>query len=291
MQATVLPASIPRARATRRMSRLSAGIAVLVPVVGVYVYGALIGHWSPNAIDVAAILKAPSASHWFGTDQIGRDQLARVAAAIPDAFILPVLAVVIALAAGGTLGVIAGCAGRFVERLIMWATDLMLSMPSLLLAIIIVGVLGNGRPNLVLAIAIVYVPQFSRLGRAAALEVRRTSYMDAARLSGIPIVRTIMRHVVPNVAPKMITLAALSLSTALLTQAGLSFIGLGVVPPQADLGDMLSSAVTYMSVAPWLLIFPSIVVILMVLGFNFVGDGVSALLDPQASDIQTLRAI
>ncbi|GAA1999384.1 ABC transporter permease [Microbacterium ulmi] len=254
------------------------GILAIVAIVGI-VTG------DPTYQDSTARLQPPSLEHWFGTDQLGRDQFARVASAIPIAFGLPLTAILLALVVGSTIGLIAAYAGGFTERSLMWITDIFLALPPLLLAIVVAGAFGPGARNMTIAIAMIFVPRFARMARATTLSVKHLAYIDAARLAGSSGFGILVRHVLPSVFPSLIVVTTLSLSTALLAQASLSFLGLGVIPPAADLGNMLAEATRSIGVAPWLAIFPSVAIVLLILGFNVLGDAVRDVLDPRISSM------
>ena len=184
---------------------------------------------------------------------------------------------------GGLIGVVAGFAGGVAERASMWTTDLFLAMPPLLMAIIVTGVFGAGLRNTIIAIALIYAPRFARIARGAALSLRSRPVRRRRTARGHAAERLMARHIVPGIVPPLIVMTTLTLSTALLAASALSFLGLGLRPPQADLGSMLSESVSLIPVAPWLVIFPSIVLVLLVIGFNVPGDAVGNVVDPRVS--------
>jgi ABC-type dipeptide/oligopeptide/nickel transport system permease subunit len=192
------------------------------------------------------------------------------------------ISVSLALVLGGVLGIIAGYAGGWTDKILVRVMDIMFSFPTLLLAIVIVAVLGPGLVTASLAIAIVYTPRFARVARGATLGVRNDLYIEAARLSGVRPTRIATRHVIPNITAPMTVIAALSMSTAQLAYAALSFLGLGTNPPQADYGSMLARSRNFMTIAPWMVIFPSIALILLIVGFNLFGDALRDVLDPRS---------
>lgn len=256
-----------------------------IVVFGFFLVLAVAGSWitpfDPNTGDLTSSLAAPSASHWFGTDELGRDVLSRVMDGARIAVVVALLSVAVAMVIGVVIGIVAGYFGGIVDTVLIRSQDVLFAFPTLLLAIIVVAVLGPGLLNAVLAIAIVYTPRFARIARAAALTVRTSEYLDAARLAGTRQTRILVRHMLPNVLPSVIVLAALSMSTAQLAYASLSFLGLGVSPPQADWGSMLSKARDFVTFAPWLVIFPSVALVLLMLAFNILGDAVRDVLDPR----------
>jgi ABC-type dipeptide/oligopeptide/nickel transport system permease subunit len=259
------------------------GLAVLVLFIVLAVFGGVIAPYNPNVGELSSTLAAPSARHWFGTDELGRDTLSRVVDGSHIAVIVAFLSVIIALVFGVVIGIVAGYFGGLVDTVLNRSQDVLFAFPTLLLAIIIIAVLGPGLFNAVLAIAIVYVPRFARLARASALGIKTSEYLDAARLAGVGTTTILVRHMLPNVLPSVIVLAALSMSTAQLAYASLSFLGLGVSPPQADWGSMLSKARDFITVAPWLVIGPATALVLLMLAFNVLGDAIRDVLDPRHS--------
>lgn len=255
-------------------------------IVGFFLILAVIGPWvtpyDPNVGTITDSLSPPSMAHLFGTDELGRDTLSRVIDGSRIAVLVAVLSVAIALVVGLIIGIIAGYSGGLTDTILIRSQDVLFAFPTLLLAIIIVAVLGPGLLNAILAIAIVYTPRFARVTRAAALSIRSAEFIDAARLAGVHPVTILVRHMFPNVFPSAIVLAALSTSTAQLAYASLSFLGLGVSPPQADWGSMLSKARDFVTFAPWLVIWPTIALVLLMLAFNVLGDAIRDVLDPKS---------
>jgi ABC-type dipeptide/oligopeptide/nickel transport system permease subunit len=196
------------------------------------------------------------------------------------------LSVALAMLAGVVIGIVAGYFGGWIDTILNRSQDVLFAFPTLLLAIIIVAVLGPGLVNAVLAIGVVYTPRFARLARASALTVRTSEYLDAARLAGVGTPTLLVRHMLPNVLPSVIVLAALSMSTAQLAYASLSFLGLGVSPPQADWGSMLSKARDFLTFAPWLVTWPVLALVLLMLAFNVLGDAVRDVLDPRHASVK-----
>jgi len=238
--------------------------------------------YGPNQINAEDVLQGPGTRHWFGTDELGRDQLSRVIAAAPIAFYVSGASVAVALVIGTAIGLVAGYAGGLVDIVLSWIVGIMFSMPALLLALVVVGVLGPGLNNALFAVAIVYVPRFARIARASTFGVRQRLFIEAARLAGRRPHEILLEHVLPNILPAVIIQTALSLSTAELAHASLSFLGLGVQPPNADWGSMLAKARGLMTVAPWLVVFPSLALVLLIIAFNVLGDALRDELDPRA---------
>ena len=257
------------------------GLAVLAVFIFLALCGRFVAPYDANGSDFAATLSGPTARHLFGTDELGRDTLSRVISGSGIAVAVAMLSVAIALVVGVVIGIVAGYFGGWVDAILNRSQDVLFAFPTLLLAIIIVAVLGPGLVNAIVAIAIVYTPRFSRIARASALTVKSAEYLDAARLAGVSTPVILLRHLVPNVLPPVVVLAALSMSTAQLAYASLSFLGLGVSPPQADWGSMLSKARDFITVAPWLVAFPTAALVLLMLAFNVLGDAIRDVLDPR----------
>jgi len=257
------------------------GLALLALLAIAGLLGPLMLPYRPNQINVQDALQAPSVRHWFGTDELGRDQFSRVIGGAPIAFYVSGGSVAIALVIGTAIGLIAGYTGGFVDTALSWFISILFSMPALLLALVIVGAFGPGLNNALIAVAIVYIPRFARIARASTLSVRHRLYIEAARLAGRTPREILLEHVLPSIMPAIIVQTALSLSTAELAHASLSFLGLGVQPPTADWGNMLAKARGLMTVAPWLVIFPAAALVLLIIGFNTLGDALRDVLDPR----------
>lgn len=275
---------LPRLQFLRELLGHKGGVLGL-GILAIFILFAVFGRWiepyDPNVGDFTALLSPPTMAHWFGTDVLGRDTLSRVIDGSRIAIGVAFISVSIAMVVGVVIGVVAGYFGGLIDSVLNRSQDVLFAFPTLLLAIIMVAVLGPGLFNASLAIAIVYSPRFARMARATALGVKRHEYFDAARLSGVSTPVILVRHMLPNVLPPVIVLAALSMSTAQLAYASLSFLGLGVSPPQADWGNMLSKARDFITVAPWLVIAPATALVLLMLAFNILGDAIRDVLDPR----------
>lgn len=257
------------------------GLAIFALFVFLALFGRFVSPYAADVSDFAATLAGPSVRHLFGTDELGRDTLSRIISGSSIAVSVALFSVVVAMASGVVIGIVAGYFGGWIDTLLNRSQDVLFAFPTLLLAIIIVAVLGPGLANAIVAIAIVYMPRFARIARASALSINSAEYLDAARLAGVSTPVILLRHFVPNVLPPVIVLAALSMSTAQLAYASLSFLGLGVSPPQADWGSMLSKARDFITVAPWLVFFPTAALVLLMLAFNVLGDAIRDVLDPR----------
>jgi len=243
-------------------------------------FGRFIWTIDPNEL-VAIRLQPPSWAHPMGTDELGRDTLARIIHGAQVSLQVGLISVSIAFVLGVTLGLLAGFFGGWLDSTLMRFVDLMFALPGLVLAIVIAGLLGPNRRNAMIAIGIVIAPVFARVVRGAVLEVMGFPFVESSRSLGSSHGRIIGRHVFPNIAAPLIVLVTVYLSTAILSEAALSFLGLGTQPPEASWGGMLNSARAYLDIDPWLSIFPGLAIMIVVLGFNFLGDGLRDILDPR----------
>ncbi len=256
------------------------GLALASLVVLAAVLGPLLTPVSPLAQSVLARFQGPSWRHLLGTDNFGRDTLARILYGYRVSVAVSFGAVALSAALGSLVGLVAAYWGGWVDRLLMRVMDVLLAFPIILLAIAVLAVLGPGGVNTALAIGIVYTPIFARLARGPALTVLSWDYVSAARAVGASGARIVVRHVLPNIFAPILVQTTLSLSTAILVEASLSFLGLGTQPPTPSLGLMLSQSRDYMLISPWVSIFSGLAILLASLGFNLFGDGMRDLLDP-----------
>jgi peptide/nickel transport system permease protein len=288
--AQTLPAAEPRAfarpgrDALKRLRRNKAAMAGLSVIVILLLLAALApaltpySYWEQNLVDR---LQSPSAAHWLGTDDLGRDMLSRILYGARISLFLGVISVGISLAAGVPLGAVAGYVGGAADTLIMRTMDVMLAFPSFLLAVMIAGILGPSLTNAMIAIGIVQVPRYVRILRASVLAVKGEQYVEAANALGVPSARVLFRHVVPNCLAPLIVQSTLGVASAILEAAGLSFLGLGAQPPSPEWGAMLASGRNLLQVAPWVVTYPGLAILVAVLGFNLLGDGLRDALDPR----------
>lgn len=257
------------------------GMIILTVLLFMALLGPTIAPYDPYAQSFEVQLSSPSAQYRMGTDQYGRDILSRVLYGTRSALLAGLVANGIATVLGVLIGLTAGFYGRWIDAFLMRSTDIMLSFPYLLLALIIVSILGTGLTSAIIAIGIVYTPQFARLTRGTVLEAREHEYVDAARALGVPSRILMRRHILPNILAPIMVMATLTVGLAIVETAGLSFLGLGAQPPAADWGAMLAEGRTYMLSAPWMATFPGLAILFTVLGFNLLGDGLRDVLDPR----------
>jgi peptide/nickel transport system permease protein len=246
----------------------------------VAIFGSVVWRIDPTSTEYTRLL-GPSWGHPFGTDAIGRDTLARIIHGSQVSLQVGVIAVGIAFVAGTLIGLLCGYARGFVDAFLMRIVDMLFAFPGLVLAIVISGLLGPTRTNAMIAIGVSITPMFARVVRAAVLETMSLPFVESARALGASPSRVIGRHILPNILAPLIVLVTVYLATAILTEAALSFLGLGTQPPEASWGNMLNEARGYVSQSVWMSIFPGAAIMTMVLGFNFLGDGLRDVLDPR----------
>jgi len=269
-------------RRTRRNPGALAGAAVVLAILLVAIFAPLLAHADPLAQNLAAQDLPPGPGHPFGTDKLGRDLFARIAFGARISIAIGFVAVGLAITLGTAIGTLAGYLGGWVDSTLMGAMDVMLAFPSIILAIGITTILGPSITNLMLAIGIVYIPQYARLARAAVLDLREADFIEAARALGAVMPAILRRHVLPNILAPLLVQATLGVATAELEAAGLSYLGLGARPPAPEWGAMLNDARDYWLSAPWALVFPGLSITILVLGFNLLGDGLRDALDPKS---------
>lgn len=238
--------------------------------------------YDPYAQDLSATVQPPSAEHWFGTDLQGRDILSRMLVGTQITLVVGIASVAISLTLGIIFGAVAGYKGGVWDTVIMRIMDIMLSIPSVLLAIAIMAALGQGIEKAVVAIGFVAIPEYARIVRSEILAIKENDYVAAARVLGDSNFTIVMRHILPNALPSIIVRATLGISSAILDCAALGFLGLGVQPPAAEWGDMLGRGRNELFRAPWLMIYPGLAITLTVLAFNMLGDGIRDGLDPKS---------
>lgn len=265
--------------------------AVLIAVLVVAVSASWIAPYGINDIDVPSALQGPGTAHWFGTDELGRDVFSRVLVAIAASLRVAVISVALAAGIGVLVGVLAGYRGGWIDTVVMRIVDVMFAFPVLLLALAIVAVLGPGVTTTMLAIGIVYIPIFARVARASAMGVRVEPFVAVSRSMGTGDGYILVRHILPNIAGPLIVQLSVSLAFAILAEAALSFLGLGIQPPQPSLGRMIFDAQGFVTLAWWMAVVPGAAIFVMVLAFNLFGDGLREVLDPkQRTSIEARRA-
>ncbi|MFN5567443.1 MAG: ABC transporter permease [Bradyrhizobium sp.] len=257
------------------------GLGLIAAFILLAVAAPLVAPYDPLKTSWTLVRKAPSAAHWFGTDDLGRDVLARVLYGARASLLAGAISVVIALSIGVPIGMIAGYRGGFVDALISRITDAMLACPFLIRAIALAAFLGPSLGNAMIAIGISATPIFVRLTRGEVLNVKVEEYVEAARSVGDTDLQIAVRHILPNIMPALLVQATLSVAAAIIAEAALSFLGLGQQPPAPSWGSMLNAAQRFLTNAPWMAIWPGLAIFLVVLSLNLLGDGLRDALDPQ----------
>jgi len=273
----------PVGRLVRRYAPIGIGIVLAVTMIVIAAAAPLIAPLSPSAQFSDAVLKGPGAveRHSLGTDEFGRDILSRIIWGTRISLQVGLASVVFAFAVGVPLGILAGTRGGRVETAIMRSSDMLMAFPTLLLALIIVTALGGSLGNEIIAIGIALTPNFLRLARSLALQIREQDYILAARAVGSGQLRIMARHVFPNALYGLVVVATLYIATAIRTEASLSFLGLGIPPPTPSWGNILSEGRQYIKCCPWITTFSGVAIMMAVLAFNLMGDALRDLLDPR----------
>ena len=262
-------------------ARFGAAVALMFALAAVL--APWLAPYDPEAIALGANLQAPSRLHLFGTDSLGRDVLSRTVWGARISLTIGFVSVGLAMLGGVPLGALAAWSGGWPDRLIMRGVDVLLSFPTILLAIVVITIFGPGLGNAMLAIGVAQVPLYARLTRAAVLRAKVQSFVEAARASGAGEWRLLRRHVLPNCLPPLLVQSTLMFATAILSAAYLGFLGLGAQPPTPEWGTMLAKARDFLRTAPHISIFPGLTIMLTVLGLNLLGDGLRDVLDPQTA--------
>jgi peptide/nickel transport system permease protein len=287
MTDAVLPAAPPARRPRSAIGRLlrhgggTVGLAICAVFVLLATAAPIIAPFEPNAADWSVLRQPPSATHWFGTDELGRDVLSRTIWGARPTLMAGVVAVVIAMAVGVPFGTVSGYFGGAVDAVMMRITDGLLSIPALILAIALAAFLGPSLGNAMLAIGIAAAPIFMRLTRGQVVALRQEQFVEAARTMGFSHPRIMFVHILPNVVPVLVVQATLSMAAAIIAEAGLSFLGLGQQPPDPSWGASLNAARSFIVDAPWMSIWPGAFICLAVFGTNLLGDGLRDVFDPR----------
>ncbi len=268
-------------RRLRRSSNLVVGAVIVMAVMASAALAPWLAPYDPIDQEFTSQLRPPTAAHLFGTDEFGRDIFSRVLFGARIALQVGVLADLIATVLGVLLGVVAGYVGGRLDALVTRVLDVMLAFPYLLLAMIVVAILGPGLTNAMIAIAVVYTPQFARVVRGVVLSVKEQDHVEAARAIGAGPIRILARCILPNIVSPIIVMSTLTIGFMIVETAGLSFLGLGASPPTPEWGSMLATGRSFMLTAAWITTFPGLAILVTVVAFNLVGDGLRDLLDPR----------
>ncbi|MEG3132619.1 ABC transporter permease [Rouxiella sp. T17] len=265
-----------------RHPAITFGGALVAAIVLLGLFAPFITHYSPYTQDLIDTLLPPSADHLFGTDDYGRDIFARVIYGARISIIEVVLSVGLAMIIGIPLGVLSGMAGRYIDLIIMWLMDMLFAFPGIVLAILVVSILGGGLINLLIAISLFAIPVYARLSRNLTLGLKRMEYVEAAQALGLSWYRIVVHYILRNAIGPIIVQSTLTAGTVILAAASLSFLGLGVQPPLPEWGTMMSDGRNFLGINIYLSLFPGLAIMLTVLGFNVLGDGLRDLLDKRS---------
>ena len=284
--AAAQPASVRLRRGDtwRRLARNEltvAGSVILALVVVAAVFAPYLSPHDPLAMNPTQLLQPPTAEHPMGTDELGRDVLSRVIWGARISLYVGVISVTMAVLIGVSLGLLAGYHGGLIDDAIARILDVVFAFPTILLALGIVGMLGSSLTNTMIAIGVVYTPVYARLARGTTLAIKEREFVEAAVVSGARSFRVIVRHILPNIMAPLIVQTSLSLSLAILAEASLSFLGLGTQPPDPSWGTMVNTGQALIELSPWPVVFPGLAIVLAVLAFNLIGDGLRDALDPR----------
>ena len=274
------PARLAWQALLKRPTSVFGGVVLLV-IAALALLAPWVAPFDPLATSWSLVRQAPSAAHWFGTDEVGRDLLSRVIWGGRASLAAGVIAVSIAVGVGVPLGMLAGYLGGWFDAIIGRLTDAMLAIPFLILAIALAAFLGPSLGNAMIAIGITATPIFVRLSRGQVMAARAEDWVEAARSVGNPPARILVRHILPNILPPVMVQATLAIASAIIAEASLSFLGLGQQPPAPSWGSMLNTAQRFLTQAPWMAVFPGLAIFMTVLAFNLFGDGLRDALDPR----------
>ncbi len=258
----------------RRSIYLTAGVVITAVFAVLMLIGFIHTPYSPNAMNASEKFMAPSPSHIMGTDNFGRDIFSRVLKGISMTGLVAVSTVAIGGGIGTVIGAVTGYYGGIVDEVIMRINDALNGFPSILLALVIVSIAGPGKYNVIMALGILFIPSFARIVRSEYISLKERDFVKSARLMGAGNLRIIFRHIFPNVLPTLFVTITIGFNNAVLAEAGLSYLGIGIQPPDASLGSMLSDAQSFLFTAPWYAVMPGMTIVLFVLGFSLLAEGI-----------------
>ena len=257
------------------------GLVILVMIIGASVFANILAPYDVRVQDIRNRYQPPSMEHFLGTDEFGRDVFSRVLVGSRVSLMVGIVSISIAMVFGVLLGAYAGFKGGWIDQVLTKVIDSLMTFPSLILGILVVSALGPGEKNAILAIAIAFIPRFARVARGPSIVLKENEFIMASRASGATDFRVITHHILPNLVGEIIVMGSLWVSTAIIIEASLSFLGLGVQPPTPSWGMMIKAGVDEIQMAPWLAVFPGLAISLAVLAFNLLGDGLRDLFDPK----------
>ncbi|PIE33804.1 peptide ABC transporter permease [candidate division KSB3 bacterium] len=268
----------------RRFSKnpiIPIGTIIIVAMILIGTFAPYLSPYNPTKMNPRSRREGPTKEHWLGTDRLGRDMLSRMVWGSRVSLVIGVLAVAVAMGVGLTIGMISGYYGGLLDEILMRAMDVIFAFPSLLLAISLIAVTGPSMRNIIFVVAVIRVPRFARILRASVLSLKQKEFVEAARALSKSNVGIMLQHILPNCIAPLTVEASLSVATAIITESALSFLGLGVRPPTPSWGQMIADGRSELFTAPWIVIFPGLAIMLTVLGYNLLGDGLRDALDPR----------
>ena len=251
------------------------GIVIIIILSLLFIVGLFWTPYSPTKMNAALKNSAPSMSHIFGCDNYGRDIFSRVMSGLGNTFLIAICTVIIGSVIGTFIGLFTGYYGGVADEIIMRFNDIILSFPSVLLALVIISILGKGKFKIIIALGILFIPSFARMARGETIKVKKMGYIESAKALGISNRRIIYKHILPNIFPKVMTNVAVGFNNAVIAESSMSYLGLGVLPPAQSLGRMISEAQSFLFVCPWYAIYPGITIIIMIIGFSLLSSGLS----------------
>ncbi len=253
---------------------LKAGLVISAVLILAMLVGIVYTPYDPDAMNGAAKFSAPSFAHLMGTDNFGRDIFSRVQEGLKTTFFVALSVTVIGSFFGVLLGAVTGYFGGLLDEILMRMNDALAAFPSILLALVFISILGSGKYNIILALGIIFIPSFARIVRGEYIRQKELDYVKSAKLAGAGSFRIMFVHILPNILPALLSAVTVGFNNAVLAEAGMSYLGIGVQPPDASLGRMLSEAQGYLFSAPWYALWPGIIIVLLILGFSLINEGI-----------------
>lgn len=266
--------SLKKKRQQNISHNYATGLAITIVMFVLILIGMLWTPYDPDAMQGSLKLQGPSLLHWFGTDQFGRDVLSRVLSGAGSTLLIALGTIIIGGGAGIIIGAATGYFGSWFDEALMRINDAVAAFPSVLLALVIISIAGTGKYKVMIALGIAFIPSFARVVRGEYMRLREADYVISAKLIGVKTPRILFVHILPNILPALLSAIAIGFNNAVLAEAGLSYLGIGVQPPDASLGRMLSESQTYLASGPWCAIFPGLFLVLLVLGVGLLGEGI-----------------
>ena len=266
--------SLKKKRQQNISHNYATGLAITIVMFVLILIGMLWTPYDPDSMQGSLKLQGPSMLHWFGTDQFGRDVLSRVLSGAGSTLLIALGTIIIGGGAGIIIGAATGYFGDWFDEALMRINDAVAAFPSVLLALVIISIAGTGKYKVMIALGIAFIPSFARVVRGEYMRLREADYVISAKLIGVKTPRILFVHILPNILPALLSAIAIGFNNAVLAEAGLSYLGIGVQPPDASLGRMLSESQTYLASGPWCAIFPGLFLVLLVLGVGLLGEGI-----------------